>query len=233
MSDHHHHPHHPGQRSAEDPPRRAALAWLAAGGALALAGCSATSLLPPPPAAPAFYGLDDGAPPPAATPAQAGAPSLLLSMPRAGAGLDTRLIAYQRTPPRTEFYARSEWLDSPPRLLAPLLLRALDASGAFSAVLMAPAATPARWRLDTELLRLQQDFGATAPSQLRLTLRAALVDTTSRRVLATREFDLREPAPSEDAAGGVAAAQVAAQRLGREVAGFCAEVVRREAGRGG
>lgn len=216
--------------------RRTALAGMAAVagiGATALAGCSGASLLPPPPPAPALYGLDDGAPaalPPAPPPA--GAPSLLLSLPRAAAGLDTRLIAYQRQPLRTEFYARSEWLDAPPRLLAPLLLRALDATGAFSAVLPAPAFTPTRWRLDTELLRLQQEFGAAPPSQLRLTLRASLIDSAGRRVLATREFDLREPAPSEDAAGAVAAARVAAQALARGLAGFCAEVAQREGGRG-
>lgn len=217
--------------------RRTALAGVAASlatGATALAGCSGASLLPAPPPAPALYGLDDGTPatsPPAPPPASA--PSLLLSLPRAAAGLDTRLIAYQRQPLRTEFYARSEWLDAPPRLLAPLLLRALDATGAFSAVLPAPAFTPTRWRLDTELLRLQQEFGTAPPSQLRLTLRATLIDSAGRRVLATREFDLREPAPSEDAAGAVAAARVAAQALVRALAGFCAEVAQREAGRGG
>lgn len=214
--------------------RRTALCGLAANGSAALAGCSGASLLPAAPPAPALYGLDDGTPAASRqSPPAAGAPSLLLSLPRAAAGLDTRLIAYQRTPLQTEFYARSEWLDAPPRLLAPLLLRALDASGAFSAVLMAPAFTPTRWRLDTELLRLQQEFGTAPPSQLRLTLRATLIDSAGRRVLGTREFDLREPAPSEDAAGAVAAARVAAQRLGRELAGFCAEVARREGGIGG
>lgn len=220
--------------------RRTALGGLAATavGAAALTGCSSASLLPAAPPAPALYGLDDGTPATSPqSPAPAGAPSLLLSLPRAAAGLDTRLIAYQRMSPqtrlRTEFYARSEWLDEPPRLLAPLLLRALDATGAFSAVLPAPAFTPTRWRLDTELLRLQQEFGTAPPSQLRLTLRAALIDSVGRRVLATREFDLREPAPSEDAAGAVAAARVAAQALSRGLAGFCAEVARREGGRAG
>jgi cholesterol transport system auxiliary component len=220
--------------------RRTALGGLAASalGAAALSGCTSASLLPAAPPAPALYGLDDGTPATSPqSPAPASAPSLLLSLPRAAAGLDTRLIAYQRMSPptrlQTEFYSRSEWLDTPPRLLAPLLLRALDATGAFSAVLMAPAFTPTRWRLDTELLRLQQEFSPTAPSQLRLTLRATLIDSAGRRVLATREFDLREPATSEDAAGAVAAARVAAQALARGLANFCGEVAQREAGRGG
>lgn len=206
--------------------RRAALAWL---GTLGLAGCSA-SLLPKPPAASALYGLDDGAGAPARPPAPPGAPSLVVAVPRAAAGLDTRLMAYQRTPQRIEHYTASEWLDAPPRLLAPLLVRAAEATGAFRVVLLGPAAGSAGWRLDTDLLRLQQNFSATGPSQVRLTLRAVLVDTASRNVLGAREFDASQPAPSEDAAGGAAAAQRAALQLARELAAFCAAVAARPGG---
>ncbi len=211
--------------------RRQALALLGtlgAGGSLGLAGCSA-SLLPKPAAAPALYGLDDGAATPARPAAPVGAPSLLVAVPRAASWLDTRLIAYQRTPQRIEHYTASEWLDTPARLLAPLLVRAAEATGAFQVVLLAPAGAATRWRLDTELLRLQQQFGA-GPSQLRLTLRAVLVDTSSRAVLATQVFDVSEAAPSEDAAGGVAAAQRAALQVARDLAAFCAGVVGRTAG---
>jgi len=193
-------------------------------GTLGLGGCSA-SLLPKPPAAPALYGLDDGAAAPVRPPAPAGAPSLLVAVPRAAAGLDTRLMAYQRTPQRIEHYTASEWLDTPPRLLAPLLVRAAEATGAFRVVLLAPAAASTGWRLDTELLRLQQNFGP-GPSQLRLTLRAVLVDSGSRTVLAAQEFDASVPAPSEDAAGGVAAAQRAALQVAQALAAFCAAVAR-------
>ena len=87
-----------------------------------------------------------------------------------------------------------EWLDAPPRLLAPLLVRAAEATGAFRVVLLAPAGAATSWRLDTELLRLQQHFSGAGPSQVRLTLRAVLVDAQSRAVLASREFDASVPA---------------------------------------
>lgn len=220
-------------------PRRRTVLQLAGSAALAgLAGCNA-SLLPKPAPAPALYGLDDGARPASPPPAPATAPSLLLAQTRAAAGLDSRLMAYQRQPQRTEFYAQSEWLDTPPRLLAPLLLRALEATGAFAAVLPAPAPAATRWRLDTELLRLQQQFGpggpggaggaggSTGASQVRLTLRAVLVDSASRQVLALREFDVIRPAPSDDAAGGAAAAQQAALQVAQDLAAFCAAVAQR------
>jgi len=227
--------------------RRAALSWLGLATATGLAGCG-SGLLPKPAAAPALYGLDDGAgpaaPPPSPSPSPSPSPvgmpagasthpcatGLLIAMPRAAPGLDTRWMAYQRQPQRTEHYADSAWLDTPPRLLAPLLVRAAEATGAFGVVLLAPAAAATRWRLETELLRLQQNFGSGGPSQLRLTLRAVLVDSSSRTVLATREFDTSLPAASEDAAGGAAAAQRAALQVARQLAQFCAQAAGRTGG---
>jgi cholesterol transport system auxiliary component len=77
-------------------------------------------------------------------------------------------------------------------------------------------------RLDTELIRLQQNFG-TRPSQVELALRAQLVDVRSRRVLATAEFEEVEITPREDAHGGVIAANRALQRLPARLADFCGE----------
>jgi cholesterol transport system auxiliary component len=77
-------------------------------------------------------------------------------------------------------------------------------------------------RLDTELVRLQQNF-ATRPPQVELALRAQLVDVRSRRVLATAEFEEVEATPREDAYGGVVAANRALQRLLARLADFAAE----------
>lgn len=187
-----------------------------------LAGCG--SLLPKPAAPPTLYALDDvtaiAAPQPAAS-----APTLIISTPRAAAGFDTRHIVYQRQPHQLDYYAQSQWADTPAQMLAPLLLRALERGGAFRAVLAAPAAAAGDYRLDTELIRLQQDFAAT-PSRVRLTLRAVLVNTATRRAVAAREFDVSLPAPGEDAYGGVRAANQAAQQLLGELAAFCSQAIR-------
>jgi len=107
-------------------------------------------------------------------------------------------------------------------MLAPLLVAALQQAGAFRAVVPAPTSAAGDLRLDTELVRLQQVFGG-GPSHVRLTLRATLVDQVSRRVLAWREFDVTEPASSEDAAGGVAAANRAVQTMLQALSTWCAD----------
>jgi len=200
-----------------------------AGVAVLLAGgCSA--LLPKPVPPPSFYALDGalgGGPSALGAPAATllAAPTLTVAAPQAAAGFDTRRILYQRRAQQLEYFAHAEWIDTPARMLAPLLVAAIEASGAFRAVVPAPSAAAGELRLDTEILRLQQEFAA-PPSRVRFTLRATLVDAATRRVLAAREFDASVVSTSEDAYGGVVAAHRAVQQVLRELAGYCADATR-------
>lgn len=195
-------------------------------GLLGLFGGCTASLLPKPPQQPALYALNDAAPATVVAPARSAAaaerPTLLVNPPRAAAGFDTRHIVYLRQAHQIEYFAYSQWVDTPAQMLAPLVARAIERSRAFDAVLLAPTAAAGEMRLDTEVIRLQQDFGTT-PSQVRFTLRAVLLDSRTRRVIAVREFDASVPAATEDATGGVAAANLAVQRVLDELAGFAAK----------
>jgi cholesterol transport system auxiliary component len=180
-----------------------------------VSGCA--GMLPAQVEAPATYFLD-------ARPADRSAPLrrdlvLAVGVPRARAGYDTAQIAYVRRPFELEYFAKSRWADTPARMLAPLLTLALEQSGGFHAVVQAPAGVAADLRLDTELIRLQHDFG-THPSRVEVALRAQLVDLRGKRVLAEAEFEEVEVAPSEDAYGGVIAANRAMQRMLARVAEF-------------
>ncbi len=187
-----------------------------------ISGCSA-SLLPKPPAAAARYTLDE----PAATatnpqPAVAdNAPVLVLAQPSAAPGYDSARMLYQRQPQQLEAFAFHEWVEPPARLLAPLMVRSLQDTGAFRAVLLAPTSGTGALRLETEVVRLQQEFNA-QPSAVRLTLRAVLIDSGSRRVIASQVFDATAAASRDDPVAGVAAAQLATQRVLGELATACA-----------
>lgn len=204
-------------------------AWHARRAALALAmfllgGCS--TLLPPPPPPDNIYLLEANPAPLPARSAPAARRDLVLavSMPRARAGFDTAQMVWVRQAHGLEVYSRNRWADTPARMLAPLLAQALERSGAFHAVVQAPSATSAALRLDTELIRLQQDFSV-HPSRVQLTLNAQLIDIGTRRVIASAEFDETENAATEDAYGGVRAANLALERLLVRLAAFCAEHV--------
>lgn len=142
-----------------------------------------------------------------------------VALPRAWPGFDTPQIVYVRQPYELDRFATSRWADAPAKMLGPLLARALEQTGSFRAVVQPPSAAPADFRVDTELVRLQQNF-ATQPSRAEITLRVQLTDLRGRRVVAARVFDGAENAPSEDAAGGVAAANAALQRMLGDVAAF-------------
>jgi cholesterol transport system auxiliary component len=191
-------------------------------------GCDVLSPKKTPP--PTYYFLDGArSEARAATSAPAAssiaAPTLIVNPPHAAAGFDSRRIIYLRGLHKLEYYAHNEWVDTPARMLAPLIVAAVESSGAFRAVVLTPSAAAGDVRLDTEIIRLQHEFGA-QPSRVRFTLRAYLVEVKTRRVLAWREFDATVPAASEDPYGGVVAANGAVQTVLEDLSAFCAEAAR-------
>lgn len=141
---------------------------------------------------------------------------LAIGQPVSWPGFDTPQIAFQQQPLSLEYFANHRWADTPARMLKPLMARALEPE--FRAVVQ--VAGNADLRLDTELIRLQQNF-ATSPSRIQLTLRAQLTDVKSRQVIAVRLFDESETTVSDDAYGGVLAANRALQRILEQLADFC------------
>ena len=206
--------------------RRRYVGWLVLSGLGLLAGCG--SLLPEPPAQPALFVLDDtaaiSADRPATLPLIAAVATLVVSEPRAAAGYGTRQIAYVRKSNQLEYFAFSQWVEFPALMLAPMLAHAIERTGAFRAVVRAPTLVAGDMRLETELIRLHQDFSV-VPSRARLTLRAVLIDTATRRVIASREFDEEAASASDDPAGGVTAANEVVRRVAAEVGAFCAQGV--------
>lgn len=188
-----------------------------------LALCACSGLRPAAAVHPAFYALDS-APVTAPLPAKAAGPTLIISPPHAAAGFDSQRIIYVRENHKLEYFANSEWIDPPTRMLGPLLVAAIENTGAFRAVVLTPGAATGDLRLDTEIIRLQHEFQS-SPSRVRFTLRAYLVDDKTRRVLAWREFDTAVPASSEDPYGGVIAANRAVQSALKNLSQFCAETV--------
>lgn len=199
---------------------RAALVLLCAW----LAGCSVLS--PTSAVAPAFYALDAaGAAVVAPVLPAASAPTLLVAPMRAAAGFDSPRIIYTREPHVVAYFAHSEWVDTPARMLSALLVSAMERNGAFRAVSVTSGAASGDLRLDTELVRLQHEF-QTQPSRVRFTLRATLVDERTRRVLAWREIESVVESASQDPYGGVVAANAAVQRALQQLSAFCIDTLR-------
>ncbi len=196
---------------------------LALGALLALlSGCSLLGAKPP--AALTHYALDDAsaavAPAPSARQPAAASPVIIVNPTAAASGFDSARMVYLRAPQRLEAFANNAWVDTPARMLAPLLVQALQSDGSYRAVLLAPSAGKADLRLDTSIVRLQQDFRQ-SPSTVRFTLQATLMDNTTREVIAWRELDAVRVAGADDPAAGALAARLAVQDVLQQLALMC------------
>jgi cholesterol transport system auxiliary component len=147
---------------------------------------------------------------------------LEVGVPRAAPGFDTAALLYVQKPFVLDAFATHRWVDAPARMIGPPLTHALEQTGYFRAVVPAPTGVPADLRLDTELVRLQQNF-MTRPSRVELSLRFRLLDLRGRRVVAARVVDVDVAAASDDPDGGVVAANTALARALAQAAAFAVD----------
>ncbi len=196
---------------------------------LALLAGTLTSCLPSlggdtPPLHLHLFGLDESTAQDHAPAAGGGPGVVLVSVPQARAGVDTPRMAYLRRPYEVQYYANNQWADTPAKMLAPLLVQALERTGTWRAVVQMPHTVRGEYRVDSELLAAQQEFFQN-PSLFRLTLRVQLVSLRDQRVLGTRGFEAIEHAPSENAYGAVLAANRALATLLDQVANWLSACV--------
>ena len=150
---------------------------------------------------------------------------LIVGMPQAEAGFEQPRMAYLKRPYEVHYYANSQWADAPPRMLAPLLVRSLETTGLWRAVVPMPTAVRGDYRLDTSGLVVRQEF-LQQPSRTRVQLRAQLIEMKEQLLMGARSFEAFEPAPSEDAYGGVLAANRAVTKVLQAVNDWIASCLR-------
>lgn len=149
---------------------------------------------------------------PEARTARGKGPVLLIGLPQSDPGFDTQRIAYRTRPYELNYFSTSQWADTPARMLSSLLVAAFDQAPFWGAVVTAPSPLRADYRVDVNGLLLVQEFFQ-PPSLVQLAWRAQLIDVRSGQVLGTRFFGAAQEAPSEDAYGGVQAANQALATL--------------------
>lgn len=152
-------------------------------------------------------------------------PILQVSLPLAEPGFETARMVYLKRPYELEHYALNQWADQPARMFASLMVQALGRTGSWRAVVPAPGSIRGDFRLDSYGFALQQEF-MQDPSLVRVTVRAQLVETKESRVVGTRAFEAVEKAQSDDAYGGVVAANRAIAVLLEEIASWLRECAR-------
>lgn len=147
---------------------------------------------------------------------------LRISGPVSSPGFTTSRMAYTNEPRRVDYFAYSEWVDSPAKMLAAMMESQLDHSGLFRAVVKDSPDIRTDYRLDSELHRLLQVVNADE-SWVVLEMKVKLIAIADHTLLNSRTFEYRETASQANPEAGVAAANRAAQQFLDDLVAFVTE----------
>lgn len=136
--------------------------------------------------------------------------TLFVAEPIASSGFDSDQIVYVKCPHELSVYTRNRWVAPPNLMLLPLIAQSLRSTGYFKAVVSAPYVGDSQYRLETRLIRLQQEFFC-CPSRVRMTLHVVLIDNHCHQVICEKVFEAIVPAPKNNPYSGVLAANKATQ----------------------
>lgn len=149
--------------------------------------------------------------------------TLLVSNPIAAPGYQTSAMIYMQTPFELESFANNRWVAPPAQMLLPMIVRAMRNTSYFAAVASPPFSGITNFRVDTELVKLQQEF-LLPTSLIRLVVQVSLINNVSNRVVASRQFEVVIPTTENNPYGGVLAINKGAAIVCRKIAQF---VIRR------
>jgi cholesterol transport system auxiliary component len=160
-----------------------------------------------------YYVLNDVAPAPAAAslPDRADARTLLVLDTTTGGFYDTDQIVFSRSGDTRGQYQFARWTERPGKRFADLMRSRLERQGAWR-VSAAGGYVRGDVLLDTELVEFYHD-AASEPGQVRLVLRAELVDMKQRTLLGRRVFEQQVPVTRYDAAGAAQASSLAVSHV--------------------
>ncbi|MDP1756310.1 MAG: ABC-type transport auxiliary lipoprotein family protein, partial [Pseudohongiella sp.] len=148
--------------------------------------------------APVYYVLNDAAPAAPAVPVvPLPAPALRVLDTTTGNFYDTDQLVFSRSPDTRGLYQFARWTERPGKRFADLMRARLDRQGGWN--VSVGGYVHADWLLDTELVEFYHD-AVSEPGQVRLVLRADVVDIKQRKLLGHRVFEQQVPLASYDAA---------------------------------
>lgn len=153
--------------------------------------------------------------------------SILVSLPEAMAGYQTEQMLYVQRPYELSPFVHNAWISSPANMLYPLIIQSLQKTGYFYAVASGPYVDKADYRLDTQLIELQQNF-LVKPSTMDLVAKVMLTHIADNRLVASRIITQRIPCPADTPYGGVTAANKASQAFTAALSTFVVTHVKQD-----
>ncbi len=145
--------------------------------------------------------------------------SILVSQPEAMAGYQTEQMFYIQKPFELSAFTHNAWISSPANMLYPLIIQSLQKTGFFMAVASGPYVDKSDYRLDTQVILLQQNF-LVKPSAVEFVSKVSLTHIADNRLIGSRIFSQHVTCLSDTPYGGVIAANKATKAFTAELSDF-------------
>lgn len=153
--------------------------------------------------------------------------TILVSQPDAIAGYQTEQMLYINKPFELNNFVHSAWISSPANMLYPLITQSLQNSHYFYAVASGPDADKVDYRVDTQLIQLQQNF-LTKPSRVELVANVVLTHVADNRIVASRIISEHVTCLEDTPYGGVIAANKATHAFTAKLSDFVIRKINRD-----
>lgn len=151
--------------------------------------------------------------------------ALWVTAPEAAAGYQTEQMFYVTKPFEQAAFVKNSWTNPPGDMLYPLMVQSLQKTGFFYAVMSSVYSQGADYRLDTQLLSLQQNF-LRKPSVIEFSAKVVLTRVADTKVIASKIISLYIPCPTDTPYGGVIAANKATQQFTAIMSDFVVSRIR-------
>lgn len=145
--------------------------------------------------------------------------TILVMLPNTASLYNTRDMAYSDSPFKVSYYAKNSWAEVPSDMLQPLIIKTLQKTHHYKAVVSAPYPGHYHYLLTTDITELLQDFTGCVPL-LKFGLRAQLSNGDTGQIISVKEFNRSVPMRKKDPYAGVIAANEAVSDVLRKLAAW-------------
>lgn len=139
--------------------------------------------------------------------------TLKLSSTKSMASLSSTQLYYLKDSILMDAYLYSRWSDSPSRMIDRAIYSSLQNQQLFETLIPATSSATADLTLESDLHAFYHRFLDDAHSEGFVDITYRLIDTKTKRPIASKRFIIIQPAPSADAQGGVSALNSATHTL--------------------
>lgn len=150
---------------------------------------------------------------------------IMVMTPDAAPYYKSTQIAYQMQPHQVSYFTQNAWAEPPAQMLQPLLVKTLQNTNRYRAIVAPPVTGNYDYMLTTQILNLRVKYD-THPAVFEVTIRAQIFNAASNKAIATKDITVDEPICNGPFYTRILAANHAIANALAQIANFTLRVVK-------